>query len=143
MTADVLNSPALPLLLQLEAAGFEVAAVDQRLLVKPIDQLPSDLRTQLASYRRELLTLLRICDDGVLARRAMFGAQLDAGVAVGRVTLDASLPYVQGRCFSCGDGLSRPVFGRCWRCALAWRLAAGVLIPPMVGEVYDGQRVVA
>ncbi len=35
-------------------------------------------------------------------------------------------PYLQGICFSCGDPLPRPRFGRCWRCSLAWRLAAHV-----------------
>ena len=36
MAVDVLNSPALPFLLRLEAEGFEVATVDDWLLVKPI-----------------------------------------------------------------------------------------------------------
>src|ERR1700722_4532381 len=35
----------------------------------------------------------------------------------------ADVPYVSGRCFSCGEETGRPAFGRCWRCSLAWRLA--------------------
>jgi hypothetical protein len=140
---DVLNSPALPLLIQLEADGFEVAAVDDRLLVKPIDRLAPEVRAQLATFRRELVTLVRICDTGVQSRRAAFQVQLQAGISLGRLALSPDLPYVAGTCFSCGDGLPRPVFGRCWRCALAWRLAMGVPITPMVGDVYDRQRVVA
>lgn len=143
MTPDVLNSLALSLLLQLEAHGFEVLAVDNRLLVKPADRIPVDVRAQLATYRRELLTLLRICDVAVQDRREVFSAQLAAGVAVGRLTARDRLTYVAGQCFSCGDALPRPVFGRCWRCALAWRLAVGVAIPPMVADVYDQQRTVA
>ena len=45
MAVDVLNSPALPFLLRLEAEGFEVATVDNRLLVKPIDRLPACVRS--------------------------------------------------------------------------------------------------
>jgi hypothetical protein len=143
MAIDVLNSPALPLLLQLEADGFNVAVIDGRLLVKPIERLAPEVRAQLACYRREVLTLVRVCDEGVQERRELFRAQLAAGVGIGRLAMAADLPYVAGQCFSCGYALARPIFGRCWRCALAWRLAAGVAIPPMVGDVYDKQRVVA
>lgn len=142
-TTDVFNSPALPLLLQLEADGFEIAADRHRLLIRPADQLPADTRRLLANYRQELLTLIRICDDGVIARREVFAAQLATGVQVGRLCTQPDLPYVSGRCFSCGEPLEKDVFGRCWRCALAWRLAAGVPIAPMVGDVYDRQRTVA
>ena len=143
MAVDVLNSPALPLLLRLEAEGFEVATVDDRLLVKPIDRLPACVRSELSAYRRELVTLVRVCDGGVGGRREVFASQLARGVSVGRLALSADVPYVAGRCFSCGDALPRPVFGRCWRCALAWRLAVGTAVPPMVGEIYDRHRVVA
>jgi len=143
MTPDVLNSPAVALLCQLEADGFALAIDRDRLLVKPLDRLPPELRTQLAAYRHELVTLVRICDDDVIERRNAFARQLGAGVSIGALGLRPGLPYNSGCCFSCGDGLPRPVFGRCWKCALAWRLAAGIAIPPMLAEVYDAQRVVA
>jgi hypothetical protein len=143
MTADVLSSPALPLLLRLEAEGFEFAVDDDRLLVRPVNFLPPDARTQLAMYRRELLTLVRICDEGVKDRRAAFASQLKAGVSIGRLSLGPRLPYTAGRCFTCWDLLERPVFRRCWRCALAWRLAAGAPIAADVAAVYDNHREVA
>ena len=142
-SSDVLNSPAVSLLCQLEAGGFELAAVDGRLLIKPAERVPPDIRTQLKTHRRDLVTLIRICDLGVQSRREVFASQLANGASIGRLMMRLDLPYVAGQCFSCGDALPRPAFGRCWRCALAWRLAAGVTIPPMVGEVYDRQRVVA
>lgn len=142
-TDDVLNSPALSLLLRLEADGFEVVAVEDRLLVKPVSRIAADVRAQLATYRAELLTILRICDVSVQDRREAFSRQLAAGASIGQLAMCEGLPYVAGQCFSCGDSLPRPVFGRCWRCALAWRCAAGASIPPMIADVYDQQRTVA
>ena len=36
------------------------------------------------------------------------------------------LRWERGQCFSCGDKLGAPRYGRCWRCHLAWRWAAGL-----------------
>jgi hypothetical protein len=143
MTGDVLKSPAVPLLLQLEADGFELVTVENRLLVRPVERLPLDGRAQLTTYRQELVTLLRICDASVQARRAVFAFQLGQALSVGRLAMREGLPYVAGQCFSCGDALAHPGFGRCWRCALAWRLAAGVSIGSVVADIYDQQRTVA
>jgi hypothetical protein len=51
------------------------------------------------------------------------------------------LPYVAGQCFSCGDPLGEFVFGRCWRCRLAWRLAAEVWPHAEMGRAIDDARV--
>ena len=139
----VLESPALPLLLQLEAEGFRIAADGDRLLVNPIHRLSPEVRIQVRTYRVELLTLVRVCDVGVQARRLSFASQHQAGLGVGQLAFVSGLPYVSGVCYSCGDALPRPVYGRCWRCALAWRLALGLAITAQAGEAYDAQRVVA
>ena len=70
-------------------------------------------------------------------------AQFDLSPA-GRVpalVFRQDVPYVEGRCFSCGDALSVFRVGRCWRCALAWRLAARVAIPVDLAPALDNARV--
>jgi hypothetical protein len=143
MTPDVLQSPALPLLLELEADGFDLRFDGSRLLVKPIERLSPERRALVAAHRADLVALVRICDAGVVTRRQVFAAQYASGVTVGRFALVPDLPYVSGRCFSCGDPLTRPAFGRCWRCAMAWRLVVGVPVSASLSEVYDTQRMVA
>ena len=51
------------------------------------------------------------------------------------------LPYVKGACFSCGVALLEIRYGRCLRCSLAWRLAAGVGIPAELAAAVDEARV--
>jgi hypothetical protein len=53
------------------------------------------------------------------------------------------VPYLSGRCFSCGDELERARHGKCWRCALAWRLALHLPVAPALADIYDGQKVLA
>jgi hypothetical protein len=91
MAADVLNSPAVSLLCQLEADGFELAAVDNRLLVKPLEKLPDGVRQQLGVHRQELVTLIRICDEGAQARTHTFVEQLAGGLSVGRLMVRPNL----------------------------------------------------
>ncbi len=66
-----------------------------------------------------------------------------ADVVLPTLVFQAGVPYVKARCFSCGDPTGEPGYGRCWRCSLAWRLAAGVPLPAAQAAVYDGARVVA
>jgi len=144
--SDVLASPALPLLLELEAEGFTLAADRGRLLVRPHDRLSADRRALLARERDALLTLLRICDSDVQRRREAFAIALEtdtSGAALPLLVLTPGLPYVAGRCFSCGDPLDRSTYGRCWRCALAWRLALRLPVPAEYGAALDSAKRIA
>lgn len=81
-------------------------------------------------------------DVDVEARRVVF-AQQWASTRAPRVPaflFKASVPYVLGWCFSCGDALERLRFDRCPRCAIAWRLAAGVPISAALAEALDSAR---
>jgi hypothetical protein len=99
-------------------------------------------RVQLGQQRAAVLTLLRICDAGVVARREVFQQQLNATAppAVPAFVFTAGVPYVPGACFSCGEANGRETYGRCWRCALAWRLVCRLAIPTDVAIVIDGAR---
>lgn len=145
MTPDVLSSPAVALLLRLEHDGFALAAADGRLLVKPADRLSETDREALREHKAALLTLLRIVDEGVQHRRAVFASKLaEGGLAVlPDLVLTPGIAPVAGRCVSCGDGLEAPRAGKCWRCCLAWRLAVGVPIPADLELALDETRRVA
>ena len=119
-----LESKAAGLLLQATAAGLELRRVGDRLLFRTSTIHP-DFVPQLQAAKKDLLALL---DEGVQARRDAF-AQLLAGTPAPRVpalVFRLGTPYQRGFCFSCGDVLPEPRYGRCWRCSLAWRLAAHV-----------------
>ena len=144
-TNDVLNSPAVAVLCGLEHAGLDLAVVNGRLRVWPVERLTNDHEHLIQQHRDALVTLVGICDEGVQERLAAFKLQL-------REAPEGSTPdfvfrpgtaYAAGVCFSCGAALSEPRFGRCWRCSLAWRMAAGVSIPVERATVYDEARVVA
>ncbi len=77
MTADVFASPALPLLLRLEAEGFEIQAGPDVLRVRPVARVTSELRAELQAHKTDLLMLVRICDAGVTDRRETFRLQIE------------------------------------------------------------------
>ena len=144
-TNDVLNSPAVAVLCGLEHAGLDLAVVNGRLRVWPVERLTNDHEHLIQQHRDALVTLVGICDDGVQERLAAFKLQL-------REAPEGSTPdfvfrpgtaYAAGVCFSCGDALPETRWGRCWPCSLAWRMAAGVPIPSDRAAGYDGARVVA
>ena len=143
VTADVFASPALPLLLRLEDEGIEIAVEGDRLRVRQTARLTPELLAEMRQHKPALLLLIRCCDDSMQARREMFARQLAAlpPPRCPAFLFVSDLPYVAGRCFSCGDGLERPRFGRCWRCALAWRLAARVPISTELADVLDAAKV--
>jgi hypothetical protein len=89
--------------------------------------------------------LLHMCDEGVAARRQVFRAQLEACEAptVPAFVFTEGVAYVAGVCFSCGEANGRDTFGRCWRCALGWRLACRLAIPADLALAIDGARTVA
>jgi len=146
MDGNIFDSPALPLLLELEHCGFRMRLTDEgRIHVEPGSRLTVDHRQRLVAYKSTIVMLLRCCDAGVEARRDAFQVQLAAtkSPALPAFLLRPDVPYVRGRCFSCGDVLERAEYGRCWRCALGWRLACRQPIPVDVALHMDRARQVA
>lgn len=143
---ELLSSPALPLLLSLEAAGCEIRLLpNTRLRIGPNNRLAPE---QIAAIRREaeaLKALVWLRDASVQERRAEFARQFAAAPAgtVPAFVFQPGLPYVKGTCFSCGDALPQVRYGRCWRCALAWRVAVGLPIPTDLAVGYDDAKRVA
>ena len=144
VTTDVLNSPAVAVLCGLEHAGLDLAVVDGRLRVWPVERLTAEHEHLIQIHRDELVTLVRICADGVQERLSVFKKQrLEAPAGTMPAFVFRQTPYAKGICFSCGSGLSEPQFGRCLSCSLAWRMAAEVPIPAEQAAGYDEARVVA
>jgi hypothetical protein len=146
MASDVINSPAVPLLLSLEEQGFTLTlTANGRLQVAPGSRLSAEQREQLVAQKDALLVLVRVSDPDVMLRRDVFRRRLDSAE---RTTLPALLyradvPYAAGVCFSCGDKNGRSGYGRCWRCSLAWRLAARAPVPADIASVLDVAKQVA
>ena len=147
VTADVLDSPALPLLLALEARAVrvELTADGRRLIVEPVSRLTSDEQAAVRAYARELATLIRECDNGVQDRRDVFAQQLAQTPAPGvpAFAFKTGIVYVPGVCFSCGDGLPELHFGRCSRCSIAWRLACSLPVLVEFADAIDAARRIA
>jgi hypothetical protein len=142
----VFDSPALPLLLALEARAIHLElTADGRLLVEPASRLTADEQAAVRTHARALALLIRICDRGVQERRKAFADQLahTRPPGVPAFLLHPQVPYVKGTCFSCGVALHALVFARCWRCSLAFRLACGLSIPPDLVMAMDVARIVA
>ena len=144
-TTDALNSPALPLLLQLEAAGVRFRLEGDRVLVSPRGVLTLEQREVFRRHQAALRVLVAIVTDaGVQDRADEFRRQFEA-VSAPRcpvLVFRRDVPYIRGVCFSCSDGLPELRFGRCWRCSLAWRLACRLPVPPALAEALDTARVV-
>ena len=98
------------LLCQLEDEGFEVAVAEPNILrIRPVIGVTPELRADLQRHKLDLVMLIRICDPAVQDRREVFCRQLETaplGVLVPRLTF-REIPYVSGRCDSCGDVLDR------------------------------------
>jgi hypothetical protein len=129
-STDVLASPAVEILCRLEVRGLTCQVTPEgRLRVGPAARLSPDLALLIQEHRDDLITLTRVCDRGVQARVEAFHRQIDAapiGVVLPELLFRDDVPLREGQCFSCGDPLEHARFGRCWRCALAWRVAARV-----------------
>jgi hypothetical protein len=140
---DVLNSPVLPVLVDLESRGVSLRLDEDGMIsVRPASRLTEDDRRLLLQYRPDLVTLLKVVDDGVAERQAAFRQQVDRA-PVGTLPPLLYVPgvaYVRGVCFSCGDKLEELRFARCWRCALAWRLACRVPVPAAAAAARDQAR---
>ena len=142
VTQNVLDSPAVAVLCDLEHAGLDLAVVNGRLRVWPVERLTGACELLIQQHRDELVTL--VGDSGVRARVAAYRQQLrevPAGSAPAFVFRPGT-PYRKTACLSCGVALPEPRWGRCWQCSLAWRLAVRV---PIADEraAYDSARVVA
>jgi hypothetical protein len=143
---DVFDSPALPLLLMIEARGIRIElTADGRLILAPASRLTDDEQTAVRAHAPALALLIRICDRGVQERRVAFADQLARTPPPGvpAFLLRPQVPYVKGTCFSCGVGLRTLAFGRCWRCSLACRLVCGLAVPVDVIVAMDAARMVA
>jgi hypothetical protein len=140
MTVDVFTSPALSLLLDLEQRGCRIGLDGADICIRPAGVLTAAERVTLqAHYEDARLLVLLSSDAAIHTRRDAFRHQLAAAPAptVPAFLFRPGVPYVRGRCFSCGDALDALRFGRCWRCSLAWRLACCMPIPT---SAYDEAR---
>jgi hypothetical protein len=145
-TTDALTSPALPLLLQLEACGVRFRLDGDHVLVSPRGVLTPEQREVFRQHQAAVRVLVAIVTDaGVQDRAAEFRRQLEATPApmVPAFLFRLGVAYVQGVCFSCGDALPAPRFGRCWRCSLGWRLAVRLPVPTDVAVALDAAKVCA
>ena len=143
-TQDVLSSAAVAVLGGLEDAGLDLAVVDGRLRVWPVERVTADHEHLIRQHRDELVALVRSRDEGVQERIAVFRAQLEADpTTIGPFLFKAGVPYGRGVCFSCGARLPDACFGRCWRCSLGWRLAYRLPVPAELVAAHDEARVVA
>ena len=143
-TNDVLNSPAVAVLCGLEHAGLDLAVVNGRLRVWPVERLTNDHEHLIQQHRDALMTLVSNCDSGVQERVEVFRAQLEASPGtVGPFLFTAGVPYAKGICFSCGAGLPEPCLGHCGRCSLGWRLAYRLPVPAELATAQGEARVVA
>jgi hypothetical protein len=140
--ANVFESPALPLLLELEMAGLVVVTETGGLRIRPTNRLSPAQLAAVQEHRDALKTLALICDVGVQARRTAFVERLAVAetALVPTLVYRPDVPYVVGQCFSCGEPNGRTSFGRCWRCSLAWRLAVRAQVPVDAAMAYDEAR---
>src|SRR5580693_7570252 len=97
VTAGVLDSPALPLLLELEQQGCRVDLTHHKLVVGPASRLTTQQRAAVFAYARELALLVRCLDPGVVERRDLFRRQLEATPAPGAPSFlfRPAVPYVR------------------------------------------------
>lgn len=146
LTVDVFQTPAIGILNELEADGFSVSLTDDGLLnIAPRSRLSPDRMTAITAWKDSIRLLVRCCDAGVADRRDHFRRHVDRHGVGGLPALlyRPDIPYQPGVCFSCGDGLTTPTYGRCWRCALAWRLACRLPVPIALAEAVDAAKMVA
>lgn len=116
---------------------------DGALRIAPRSRLTPERMATIAACKDAIRLLVRCCDAGVQGRRDLFRQQLEAAPAptVPAFLFRPDVPYVRGRCFSCGDALPELHFSRCWRCSLAWRLACRLPMSLELGAAIDVARV--
>jgi hypothetical protein len=143
---DIFQSPAVAILCDLERDGFQIELLDDgTLCISPRTGLTLERMQEITEHRDALRLLVRCCDEEVQDRQDIFRRQI-AAAPDGRMPVfiyREGVPYQAGSCFSCGADLPEPVFGRCWRCALAWRLACRLPVPLDLADVIDTAKVLA
>lgn len=131
----VFDSPALPLLLELENAalvnGAELVITityTGRLRVAPRSLLTPERRERIRAHRDALCLLVQIAGAGVQARAQVFRRQLHAHNGPAAYPALRFTPPVQpGGCVSCGEPAEAAVW--CWQCQIAARLARDGDVP--------------
>jgi len=136
-SSDLLWAPAVDILLQLKAEGLSFGVTPEgRLRVSPADRLSPESASLIRRYRDELVQLVHVSDPGVQARVEVFRRQIAAArpaTAMPSLVFRRVVPDTSDSCFSCGDPVGPERWGRCWRCALAARVAVGEV--PRAGTV--------
>jgi hypothetical protein len=123
----------------LEARGCSIAMVNGQACFR--GDITPDEAAILRDHREDVRLLVSLLDDDVQARLTVYRAQMTAGLrCLPAFLFRAGVAYVQGVCFSCGDRLDSPRFGRCWPCSFALRLAAQG-VRPAVLQALDAARV--
>jgi hypothetical protein len=129
--ASLFSSAVVDLICALECAAMDAGKALSievtergRLRVSPRELLTDEYAARIREHRDALRLLVWCSDDGVQARRAVFARTVAAasnkpGLPALRYRDDVALE--RGRCVSCGDDTTAPVW--CWRCQLAARLA--------------------
>src|SRR5947208_1187319 len=108
---SALDSPALPVLLALTAAGIRFRLDGEQVLVSPRGVLTSEQREVFQQHPASVRTLVSaLTDRDVQERVVEFRRQL-AAVPAPRCPaflFKAGIHYVTGTCFSCGERLPAP-----------------------------------
>ena len=140
----VFDSPLFPVIIQLAGHGFEFRILpDTQVLVRPIHRVPPHARKLMRQYPGDLRLLVTMATDPAVAeRRDAFHEQVET-IPAPPFLFRANVPYVPGRCFSCGDAFPALHFGRCWRCSVAWRLVCDLPISKNVAAAIDTAKVIA
>ena len=125
---DTPAAPAVQILCRLAAEGvtFDITT-GGRLVVAPLQQLSPWLAELMRQHHDVLVPLVQVAEKGVQERVRQFCwwiSRAPAGFAVTTPLLNPYLLSIPGRCISCGDDLEETRSGPCWRCSLAWRVAA-------------------
>lgn len=141
-------SPVLPVFRGLLDAGLVLeAGHDGRLRVGPEDRLTDEYDSAIRSHRDALLALARIVDLDTQDRCRIFAQQYvtrPADVWVPRFMYRVGVPYAPHVCHSCGDPLPTSLrWGRCRRCAVAWRLVVSAPLGEPWLVSYDDARISA
>ena len=139
----LLDSPALAVLVELDAKGVQFRLFDGVVRFRRHHGSLTDAHRRVLADNVDAVKALvvMLCDTGLISRRRRFElmfAQAAPGTLPTNV-FQIGIPYAAGICFSCGHTLPKPEFGRCWRCALAWRIAWRSLPAPIVSAADEAR----
>jgi len=145
--SDVMDSPLIAVLCELETAGVRFRLLDgAQVQVSPAGRLTEDQRALFRRYPDDLRLLVSIAtDEGLQLRRDAFRLQCEAAAhdTLPTFLFVPGIPYAPGSCFSCGDAVPELRFSRCWRCSIGLRLAARLPIPADLATGLCGAKRIA